>query len=68
MGYNYHSAFQETTYSTDCLKQIALAAVLAFKAEFPDELRVEFKVWQKSKNVEVVGKQTVFYTWKELGF
>lgn len=69
MGYNHAHAFQETpTYTNAYLKQIALAALIRYKRDFPEAGVVQLQMWPKSKNVEMTGVDSVFYTWKELGF
>lgn len=70
MGYNYSSAFLERPSLSEALiKEIGVAAIILYKAEFPDVEYIEVAFYMETKHVEATGgPEPRLYSWKQLGF
>lgn len=70
MGFNYAQAFLEQPgLSEEQIKQIGVAAILAYRFEFPDVEYIEVEFYMETKHVEAAGgPESRLYSWKQLGF
>jgi hypothetical protein len=71
MGYYLIEPKEETpSYCPECLKAIAVAALLKYQEDTdgPENEAVQVKLYTAQKTVEVFGKEIRIYSWRELGF
>lgn len=68
--YNYATAFKTPHYCPECLKAIAVAALLQYQQDTngPEGEAVNVKLYTLQKTAEVSGKEIRIYSWRELGF